>query len=524
MSLIDAIPQSIKDVGRARASGAAASGAYGQSIADIGQLIARIPAQNAERRSRALKDEVNQLELTTAKRKAAADIAIQNAMSQALGPDGEIDEQKMAAHLAGTPAASQLPQIIDSFTKMKANRLGLEEGQVNLQNAKLKGKEAEDDEIGQVAHIAAQVDSPDDQAGLLATGIASSIARGRITKERGNELLANVLGDDGNPDPMKVKQAITTMTAGSKEQRTLASTEAQRRNSEENTASLKAQREALTEDRKAVAAERALKNYAAQLASATTQDRYARIYQGIPEEQQAYFDTPETWTPDSSAHAGTVMMTPAERESMRRDADTANYRERELGVQGKNAEANMLRARASAARVPAETDAPEYKRYKDFAAQYEKARDEERQRTPMVYDEAGQQAIADHEAAKRRNPNIKPLDMSMFTKVKGEAATYQPPPSFEKWQAMTAPERAAVMTTPSARISDAELAKRAGGTPAETPATPKLSAPEIKQQQMKFNSLSADQQAQWLTRSAAEAGLTLEQVKKKVRDAGYVVK
>lgn len=450
MSLVDAIPASIKEIGRIEAAGKAAGGRYGQSIADIGQMVGQIPEQMRVNRSRAMQEQLQTLHLAQAKREEAADLAIQNATTAALLPDGTVDPAKLAQHLAGTPAASKLPAIMDSFNKITENKLRLQQQIINTQ-------EAEDDAIGSIVHAADQAEHPEDKAALMATGFASGRQTGTIRKERANQLLAEILKDDGTPDPEKVGPAIKRHLAGSKEQRTLAMTEAQKESAAESAKALKEQREATT-------AQHALQNYANQLTSTTTRDRYARIYQGIPAEMRGYFDAPEEWTPDSSRHAGTVMLTPTEREAIRRDTATADrdkataaYREEQLDIARQNADANSTRAETAAATAaataakPKDTaDDPEYRRYKDFAAQYENAQQEARMR-----------------AAPRLGADGYPIG-----DAGKDIAPYQPPPSFEKWQAMSPGERAAVLRDPNARINDAELSRRRGGAQAAPVAAP----------------------------------------------------
>lgn len=437
MSLVDAIPQTIKQIGAAEARGKAATGAiYGQTLADIGQMIGQIPARNRQRRSQALQDQAQQMRMQQAQREQAADLAIQNATSAALNPaDGSIDPQKLAAALAGTPGAVKLPEIMEGFNRMQASAL-------NLKSAAINAQEAEDDALGSLAYSASQLENPEDQAALLATGLASAQKAGTIDGQKGKTLLGSLLDDQGAPDPTKVKTAIASLLSKSNKQRTMKATDAQRKAAE-------ASADALADDRKArtsaLELSGKLQNFSSQLASAKTQARYAQVYNGVPPEIRGYFDAPEEWTAESGQRAIEATMDPAERIRLRHDRVTEDLDRRRTIAAEKRAERTGSGAESPLDKKEAQT----YNRYKDFASQYEKARDEERQRA----------TTSDPYATQRNIP------------------TYLPPPSYEKWQQMTPAERSKVIAQPNSRIDDAELARRSGTATPVTPAAPTGAAP-----------------------------------------------
>lgn len=459
MSLVDAIPQTIKEIGRINAQGRAASGAYGTALADIGSMVATIPAQIQAKKIQDQQMQIRQQELETGaltlqqkKRDMAASQALDSAMAQALAPDGTIDPQKLTQHLAGTPAASKIPDILQHLTAMQKST-------VDLKQATLNVDESERDEMGSLAAAAeAAGDDADTQAGVLLTGIASRVKRGRMTQEDATPIISGLMADVGGegpsqPDPEKVKATIARMKTASKEQRTLAATDAQKRAAAESA-------EALAEDRKAQTEQRKVVNYARQLAGAENKAIYTRIYQGVPPALREYFDAPEAWTPESSQHAADVTMTPAQVEQRRHDRE-AEQRQREADAETKryHTEEIAARDRATAARVKAAKDPSNIENvraYEQFLSVWDRT-------YPKLSNEDRATALAEWEDA--------------HDKLKGEAKardvkpsfTAPTPPSLEKWTVMTPAERQRVISEPGSRITDAEMARRLGGAPAARP-------------------------------------------------------
>jgi hypothetical protein len=200
-----------------------------------------------------------QLELEAKKRAAAADAALGNAFSTALNPDGSINIPQLTTHLAGTPAASSIPKIVESLNQMNQSSLNLQESGEKLASARNNRDESDRDELGALSAAASSAPDPDTQAGILLTGLASRVKRGRMTQEQANPLIAGMLGDDGSPDPEKVSSTLKELTQASKEQRQLAATDAQKKAAADSS-------EALADDRKATAEQKRVTNYARQRA------------------------------------------------------------------------------------------------------------------------------------------------------------------------------------------------------------------------------------------------------------------
>jgi len=443
VSLVDAIPLSIKQIGAARARGAASNSLYGQSLADIGQMIGQIPERERARRSMAIREQADQMRLAQAQREQAADLAIQNATSSAINPlDGTIDQAKFTQALAGTPAASQLPEILSGFNRLNASAL-------RLKTAAISAQEAEDDALGAMAYAASQASDPEDQAAILTAGLSSAQKQNLLAPDKAKTLLSSILNDQGTPDPTNVRKVIGTLVSQSNQQRQMAATDAQKRASQMSADALADERD----ERRTGAAESRLRfNYASQLAATNSREEYARRFAGIDQAHRGYFDDPADWTPKSAQRAIEAIMDPAERLRLRHDLVTEANDTRRTAAADRTAAAAEKRANRTAAAAEDKPDPIEqqrYNRYKDFASQYEKARGEERQRA----------TTSDPYATQRNIPQ------------------YLPPPSYEKWQQMTPAERSKVIAQPNSRIDDAELARRSGTAPPVTPAAPTGAAP-----------------------------------------------
>jgi hypothetical protein len=471
MSLVDAIPQTIKEIGRINAEARLRSGLRtGALVGGIGEMIGSIPARERQRkqqeraeRSQAMQETIQALQLQRAQRQQMAEEALQGAMSTALNPDGSVDHLKFTQALAGTPAVSLLPQVLEGFNK-------LQRSQLDLQGAKLDAAEAEDDALGALAHAADQLPEADHKAGTLLTGLASGVKLGTVRSARANELIAAMLGDDGNPIPDQVAGTIKALTAKSSKQRALAASDAQK---EAAAASAKA----LAEDRTADTAREkfatSLGNYSRQLAATKSQARYAQVFAGIPPEFRSYFDDPADWTEQSAENAGLALATPADRIRLKGEQRQADAQRQQLDVSRGNLDVSRGRLKLDQEKEQHDEDdakatgaqsRAELTQYKDFTTRYERARDEERQRAPRGYDADGNTII--------------------------RAPQYQPPPSIEKWRAMTPQERQQVITSPDQRIDDAEMARRGGSAlstqptstaPAPAAATPATTPAPTKQ-------------------------------------------
>lgn len=435
MSLTDAIPQTIKEIGAAKAAGVRAPGAYGVLLGDVGQMISTIPAQMQQQRSQALREQMASLEVAKAQREAAADKAISGAFSSgAVNPDGSLNTEFITQHLAGTPAASHIPSVLEGITR-------LQEGTARLTSTKQKVGEDEDDALGAAAYPASLATTPEDQAGLFTSAVAGLSKSGRISTDRAKAAVADLIGEDGNPDPGKVSTALNRYIQGSKTQRTLAESNARTKSLDAERKTQEGLQTANTAKAQAETDARVRANYASQLAGARTPQRYATIYAGIPDKFKGEWDTPEEWNADSTPqHILESVMTPAERETARRDRETAQNRaddlknrQDELDVNRRRVSVDEARERREAGMAPAARTTAEQKAYTTFSTEYDRARREERERT-----------VPDPNTGEKTFPK------------------YAPVPAFKKWAVMTPQERQAVLSNPNARIDDAEMARRTG--------------------------------------------------------------
>jgi hypothetical protein len=501
VSILDAIPRTYEDLGRANAQRQLGGVVYGHALADIGQSIATLPAQYQQRRSMALREQEMNLAVRKQQREEAADLALQQATSAALNPDGTINTNLLTTHLAGTPAASRIPTMVEGLTRMQ--EMGKQ-----LQISSGKAGESEDDVLGAAAHAAGLAHDPADQAGVFLASVAAAQKNGSVTPERAKREVASLMGDDGNPDPTKVPDVLSRLSKGSKEQRTLAE-------GEERTASLKGER-----DERSFQVQ--LGRYANQLASAPDQGSYARRYAGIDPKFQPYFDAPETWTPQSAERAAQATMRPQDRIAEQRaataalsqqaresrldkaEADRIDIEKQRVGLEGQRVGIERDRERRLAG-AGATDDKTARQAYAQYVAAYQKARTEERQRAPKVFMDDGTQ-----------RPDV---------------GTYQPPPAFEKWGVMTPQERQAVLTKPDLRIDDAEMLRRQGGgsaspppptsTAPAAPAAPASAAPAPAAIQAAAASKVVTLAE--LQKIAAKRGTTVDQERERYITGGYAV-
>lgn len=456
MSLVDAIPATIKEMGRIRAGKARNKAGWGQSLASIGQMVSTIPAQmqqqtalEGQQRRGAQQEQLNAMEIADKQREQAADSAINNAMSSALSADGSLDVGKLQAALAGTPAASRLPQILTAVNAMNKTTL-------DLQKSGLDVAEAEADHMGALAAAALAAPDADGRASIITAGIAQGQRAGLIDPAHARASVSRMLGDDGLPDPAKVDAVLQELQAHSSKQRTLKSNEAENAAQTAAAKALTADRETDTQIAKDKAA---LENFSAQLGRATTKEQYARIFAGVPANLKDRFDAPEAFdqktTPRRSLEAS---MTAAELERKRaddlinadRDTDNAEVHRHNLETEA-TARVTANRPREGSAQTGEfSTDAK--RGYDAWVENYKTRYPTETLQTVTKY---GQE-----------------------TTEKRPVAGVKPPPSMAKWQAMTPAEREAVLANPNARISDAELAARQASKPAA--ATADAAPPAVK--------------------------------------------
>jgi hypothetical protein len=297
--------------------------------------------------------------------------------------------------------------------------------------------------MGALGHAAEQPEDPNDQAGILLAGVASRVKKGLMTQEEAAPIVAGLMGDDGQPDPEKVKGTIARLKAASKEQRTLADTDTRAAANAENAATSKAQRDEITAERKQ---KTALTNYASQLTKTTSQAQYARVYAGIPDDLKPYFDAPEEWTPQSRIRANDALLTPEQREAKRtRDinevdkaaaaAETKRYHDATIAARNRGIDVQAGKTGKAGA---ATSNAGEVREYNAFVKSW----------TERYPKPAGANAFD-------ADGNPKPAPPA--------------PPSLQKWSVMTPAERERVLSEPGSRIDDAEMLKLMGEDVPETP-------------------------------------------------------
>jgi hypothetical protein len=136
---------------------------------------------------------------------AAANAALNHAMSNALNPDGSINEDKLSQGMANTPAASKWPDVQENLAKVR--------------KAKQDAAQAETDHVASLAAAADSAgDDPEDKAGVLLAGIASGVKDGSIQRDHGVAILQGMIGPDGKLNPAWVTRTLATMRAASQKQ------------------------------------------------------------------------------------------------------------------------------------------------------------------------------------------------------------------------------------------------------------------------------------------------------------------
>lgn len=445
MSLLDAIPESIKEVGRLKAGGIAARGAYGVALGNIGEAVASIPAQvqaqkiqEEQAAARQQEATIRQGQITAAARKAASESALNNALSNpdVLDAEGNVNLPALGQHLQGTPAMLEYPGLVEHFTQMK-------ETAARLRSQTVKNANDEADYMGSLSAGADAFSDPGQKAGALTAGIASAVKQNIITPDRAKDLTESLIGDDGSPDPDKVKATIASLKQTSDTQRKLDD-EHQRVNAQAQAdiARAEAEGQKATDEKSA----KRLANISSQLGAATSKTGYAMVYRGVPEDLKPLFDEPDAFDPTvSPQRARFAGMTPEQQQS-------AVHAIAETKATEHLRQIEQAREDRLAGGVGAD-DKKALAAYKSYVTDYEKAQTEARMRAPRVttYDNEGNTVSA------------------------SKAAPYLPPPAFEKWQVMTPAERQGVITTPQNRITDAEMAKRLTGghePPAAVPQAP----------------------------------------------------
>lgn len=442
MSLVDAIPSTIKEIGRLKAKGIGASADYGQLIADLGQMVGKLPAQRRQeedqkqqRIARQQQIQIQQQEMAqrqqqmdTAARKQGAQDALSSALYEALDPTtGQVDLPKLGAHLKGSPAMLEFPDLVDQFTVMQSHAARLKEQTI-------KNSSDLADHLGAMAAGADAFSDPKNKAGALLAGIASSVKQGILDQATAQPLVEEITGPDGEPDAAGTQSVIDRLRVSSQTQKQL---DDKSRVADAQVQASLASRQATTDDKIQKDAEKRLQNYAAQLANATTRVGYEMVWHGIPDELKPLFDPPELFDPiKSSQRARFAGMSPKEQQDALNALADNTRGDAELRVR--------QRQEDRLGRTEGTEDDPKqrivYGKWKDYVAQYQQAQSEQRQRVPPILDDLGQ-------------PHP------------GKAPAYIPPPSFEEWKAMPDEQRQRVLadpTTPRTQPKPAAMQSPAG--------------------------------------------------------------
>ncbi len=184
------------------------AGIYNQvtPLPDPGQQFAQDQELKLKRQQQQQSLQMDALKLQQAKSTELAQAALDNAMSNALKPDGSIDVSKLAEGVKGTPAASELPKIQESLLALQAKAADV---------AKTKGEVAkqERDHMAAVANAADSIPEAE-QPGWLLTHLAQSVKAGAIDSDEATSILSQMIDPStGQPDPGKTKIVLQSMKA-----------------------------------------------------------------------------------------------------------------------------------------------------------------------------------------------------------------------------------------------------------------------------------------------------------------------
>lgn len=316
MSIPDQIPETIRAIGDAQASGLRAKGQlYGSLITNLADAPSEYMAAQAKKKAAGLDAALKQQELTVRQTQIAQQQRAQavqdqtnTAYSNAFNDDGTIDNAKLLSGLKNTTAASKAPEIIKGITDAQEQGLRVSE-------LRAKVNEAEQAHMSSIANAADAVDDPMGKATVLAASIDSGVKSGAIAPDHAAALKAELTGPDGQLNQDAVGPLIARM-------KQLSAVDLEKR----ATAARVTQEGArATQDAKAKDEALATSNAATQLAGATTQADYARRYQGLPAAVQAKFDPPETFDPKTTPQrARFVAMTPDQQATVTAQQTTAD--------------------------------------------------------------------------------------------------------------------------------------------------------------------------------------------------------
>jgi hypothetical protein len=234
----DRIAEVILRQGEIAGRGAQNTGAiWGGALQNLGQTVAALPTyvQNQRMREQEVAMRNQEMQMRTSQmqemqRKQAAEDALNNAYSKALGPDGNVNMQLLASGVANTPAASQWPAIQEHVAKAQ---------QEGATYKKTLGEVA-DQQRSHMSAIANAAEAggsdPETQAGLLLALVAQGDKSGTIAHDDAVGVISQLHGDDGSLNLAAVPQVIGRMkalSAGDVEKRASAAAAAARLTNEQ---------------------------------------------------------------------------------------------------------------------------------------------------------------------------------------------------------------------------------------------------------------------------------------------------
>lgn len=214
----NAATQILQQMGQAQAQGALGRGqAWGQTLGNIGTLIAEAPERARARQLAALQlqgaqqqVELGGLDLQQRKQQAAAQRALGGLFGQddIIGEDGLINLATLDKKAASDPAlAAQWPAMRKTFAAMNEDTLKMTE-------TRLKNQAAERDAL---ANLANSLDgqSVHNQAAILATSLASHVKTGGLPQADYARYMRMIANPDGTVNPEGVQTLVTGFQKGS---------------------------------------------------------------------------------------------------------------------------------------------------------------------------------------------------------------------------------------------------------------------------------------------------------------------
>lgn len=413
------------------------SPSIGESLLGVG----RLNALAAETQSRQADTQIKQFELAHAKRQEQADQVLAGAMQRAIVTDAQgrtsYNTDALAKEILNSPYASYWP-------KMEGD---LAESHRKIEQAKSAtvDRETKEQDLAGTWGLQANalLDSGADAdvvAHQLASKVALAVHEGVVPREHAVGLLA---GYDPQ-DPESLKRVTGALVAASEKATRTAADLANKKSQD-------AARQSLEDERREKARAIKIGNASKQLYQAGQQGQaqYARVWNGLPADLQAQFDTPDAFDAKLTARRSLeVGMTPAQIQT-RTDVE-----------QGQRlTDEDRDEARRARERDHRETEA-------DRKASLALSREEFDWRKTHGTDKGGEDDVftaankRGYDAFEKTYAAAHPKPTTNFDPDGNPTQKPPAPPSMEKWAVMTSAERQGVLRDPKARISDAEMDRR----------------------------------------------------------------